>query len=62
MWTQDNTEGFADAELSTINAALERLMSDTKADPETINDAINDAWQDGATEDDLYAAVMARIA
>lgn len=62
MWTQDNTEGFTDAELATINAVLERIMAEgDDLEPASINDAINDAWIDGISEANLEAAARKRL-
>lgn len=62
MWTQDNTEGFTDAQLSTINAVLKRVFADAdEIDTSNINDAINNAWYDGISEADLEAATRERL-
>ena len=45
-FTQDNTEGFTDAELKIINNALEVLLGDFDEDNPTsvCVDALNNAW------------------
>lgn len=51
MWTMDNTTGFSQAQLDIINKAI-RLM-DTEG--RTVNDAINNAWNEQETAEELAA-------
>lgn len=64
MWTMENTEGFTQPELDTINTCLDRVMemADTAdLEPSSINDAINNAWRAGITSDELVSTVAARL-
>lgn len=62
MWTMDNTEGFTQAQLTTINAVIERLMVGSEdLECYSINDAINNEWREGLTEDELYEATAKRL-
>jgi len=63
MWTMDNTEGFTQAQLDTINAVLDRIMKagGEGLEPHSINDAINNEWREGLTEEDLYEATAKRL-
>jgi hypothetical protein len=63
MWTMDNTEGFTQAELDTLNTALDRLARNfPDVEPANINDALNNAWVDGISVDDLVAQAGHRFA
>ena len=63
MWTMDTTEGFTQAQLDTINLVIDRLMvaGDEDLEVYSIDDAINNEWRDGVTEDELYAAAAKRL-
>lgn len=61
MWTLENTEGFSQAELNELNKALDMLMHDNVAEPENLNDMLNNAWITGMTAVDLYAAVRKMV-
>jgi glycosyltransferase A (GT-A) superfamily protein (DUF2064 family) len=56
-WTEDNTEGFTEAELDELNAAQAELELLTDWDEQNISDLLNDAWVPGATAESLVAAV-----
>ncbi len=62
MWTQENTEGFTDADLVALNFALEALAAEFEdVDPANLNDMLNNAWTDGADANTLIAAVRANM-
>lgn len=65
MWTTENTEGFTQSELDTMNTVLERVFADVEgydqASIDSINDAITNAWADGITEAQLEASVRNRL-
>jgi hypothetical protein len=54
MWTMDNTTGFSQAQLDIINKAI-RLMDTDGAYESTVNDAINNAWNEQETAEELAA-------
>lgn len=54
MWTMDNTTGFSQAQLDIINKAI-RLMDTDGAEESTVNDAINNAWNEQETAEELAA-------
>jgi hypothetical protein len=55
MFTLDNTDGFTQADLDLMNAALEILVADG-VDPSNASDIINNNWQsDGNTVETLTA-------
>ncbi|WBT40152.1 hypothetical protein [Hyphomicrobium sp. DMF-1] len=54
MWTMDNTTGFSQAQLDIINKAI-RLMDTDGACESTVNDAINNAWNEQETAEELAA-------
>ena len=57
MWAADNTEGFSQAELNMLNRVLERVFYDNdELEPESLNDALNNAWHEGITEAELEAS------
>lgn len=57
MWTAQNTEGFNADELAMINRVAGRIAHDADGiDAGNIDDAINNAWVEGATEEGLEAA------
>jgi DNA-binding FadR family transcriptional regulator len=66
-WTPENTEGFTDAELATLNEAQACLALDLAhlgGDEEfhqAIADALNNCWHDGANVAVLVAMVKARL-
>jgi hypothetical protein len=51
-FTMDNTENFTAAELATLNKALAIRVARGE-DEKSASDAINNAWFDGATVEDL---------
>ena len=60
----DNTEGFTSADLATLNAACDALVSRYNADDEltqSIGDILNNVWRDGITEAELIERVQARL-
>lgn len=63
MWNMQNTEGFSQAQLNTINAVIDRIMQAGGDDLEqgSINDAINNEWREGISEDELYEATAKRL-
>lgn len=63
MWTLQNTEGFDQAELDTINATIERIVQVAGGDleQEWIDAAISNEWIRGMTGDELHAAVTKRL-
>ena len=62
MWNAENTEGFTQAQLDTINAVIERLMADSEdLDAHVINEAINNEWREGVSEDELHDAAAKRL-
>jgi hypothetical protein len=56
-WTEDNTEGFTEAELDELNAAQAELELVTDWDETNIADLLNNAWVPGSTAEALVAAV-----
>lgn len=64
MWTMQNTEGYTQDELDTINEAIERLQSvvstDDIDDEQNFNDAIANSWCEGMTADELVEAIYTR--
>lgn len=62
MWTMQNTEGFQQAELDTINAVLERIKANSDGlEESSLNDAVNNEWREGISEDELYEAAAKRL-
>lgn len=63
MWSENNTEGFTQAELDMINTVIERVMQVAGSDfeQEWIDAAITNEWREGLTEAELYAAVTRRL-
>ena len=64
MFTMDNTEGFSQTDLDTLNDAARRILAsiapeDLAANEDEIHKAIadrlNNAWVPGATIEDLVA-------
>ena len=55
-WNERNTVGFNRYELRLINQVFDQLVVDTMCCTTNINDAINNAWQDGITYNELLAA------
>ena len=51
-FTTDNTNGFSNTDLTMMNDALAIRMARGE-DEKTAHDAINNAWFEGATADDL---------
>lgn len=63
MWTMDNTSGFSQSELDSINAVIERVMQIAGSDfeQEWLDAAITGEWRKGISEHELYAAVTKRL-
>lgn len=71
MWTKDNTDGFTQAQLDTINAARWRVINvlvDDACDDDTvfqINKSVDDAiaceWYDDVSADNLASAILSRF-
>lgn len=59
-FTQDNTNGFTDADISILNAALDRIkhcgISD---DMNRISDKLNNLWFEGVTIEQLVTMYLA---
>lgn len=64
FFTSDNTDGFTDSELDTLNEAAWKLIQnpDDTEEVKAVCDAVNNAWTGGATVDDLINAVVKRDA
>lgn len=61
-WTHENTEGFTDTQLEMINRVAERVRQAASGiEDSSINDAINNSWIEGITEDDLLADTCKRL-
>ena len=69
-FTSQNTEGFTDAELSVLNAAMRGIMDATMAEPgdlyfpdieASVSDAINNAFVPGITAERLIADLSPRF-
>lgn len=57
MWTHENTEGFTDQELATMNEAQSRLeAAHPEVDPGNLADRLNSAFVPGITADQLVEA------
>lgn len=62
QFRDDNTEGFTSEELSLLNRVLTRLQNwFPDADKSNIADAINNSWQTGMSEDELYASAARKL-
>lgn len=62
MWTQENTEGYSDAELAVVNRVLERVMRDGEGlESYSINDAISNSLYPGITEAELERDVRLKL-
>lgn len=62
MWTMQNTWGFQQAELDTINKVLDRLMAGSDGlEESSLNDALNNEWREGISENELYEAAAKRL-
>lgn len=62
MWHMQNTEGYTQEQLDIINAVIERLMAGSEdLEAYAINEAINNEWREGLTEDELYEATAKRL-
>lgn len=62
MWTMQNTWGFQQAELDTINAVLERIKANSDGlEDSSLSDAINNEWRTGISENELYEAAAKRL-
>lgn len=62
MWNENNTEGFTQAELDSINSVLVRLMAISDGiDESNLNDAIASEYREGLTEAELFEAVVKRL-
>lgn len=60
MWTMENTEGFTQGQLDTINEAID-LMDVDGISESNVNDAINNAWAEQETAADLAADAMKHL-
>ncbi len=59
MWTMDNTEGFTQDQLDLINDAVKMVAAKADGvDAKNISDAINNAWTEQETAEDLAAATL----
>ena len=59
MFTQENTQGFTAAQIEMLNAALAIVQREIPdADESNINDAINNAWNDQDTAEELAADAL----
>ena len=63
MWTMENSTGFTQAELNTINEAISVISrKHSKLDAEKVNDAIQLCWFDGVSAMELaeeaYDAIL----
>lgn len=59
MFTQENTQGFTAAQIEMLNAALAIVQREIPDDDESnINDAINNAWNDQDTAEELAADAL----
>lgn len=56
MFAANNTEGFSATDLANINEVLAQLVA-SGMDEGSASDRVNNAWFEGATADDLRAAV-----
>lgn len=62
MWDMNNTSGFTQAELETINAVVERLMAGREdLESGVVNAAIANEWREGISEAELYEAAAKRL-
>ena len=63
MWTMDNTEGFTQAELDTMNRVIESVFASANDENQlnAINDAINNFWYRGVSERALERAVRKHL-
>lgn len=62
MWAMENTDGFTQEQLDTINAVIERIKANSSGLEESaINDAINNEWREGVSEAELYEATAKRL-
>jgi hypothetical protein len=66
MFQVDNTEGYTAAQLATMNAAVEKILSirgdsDDWQERKNVEDAITNEWGDDATIDQLVTAVFSRF-
>jgi len=57
-WTMEDTEGFTQSELDMINSVRETLLTEFQGDPERVDEAITNAWQDGISPDELAHEAM----
>jgi len=63
QFRDDNTDGFTSAELALLNRVFDRLQNwFPGTDESNIADAINNSWQTGMTEDELYRASAKKLA
>lgn len=51
----DNTTGFSQAHLDIINKAIRLMDTGGAAEESTVNDAINNAWNEQETAEELAA-------
>lgn len=58
-WTMDNTNGFTEDQLDIINEAFDLVAAKADGVDETnINDALNNAWCEQETAEELAAAAL----
>lgn len=63
QFREDNTEGFSTEELDIMNAVFSRLQNWFPGiDQKNIADAINNNWEVGISEDDLYRRLASSFA
>lgn len=60
-FTDMNTEGFEQADLDALNAALDTVLGGAEDDMSHVSDRLNNLWVKGATADDLVAAYWAQF-
>ena len=57
-WTMEDTEDFTQSELDMINSVRETLLTEFKGDPERVDAALTNAWEDGISADELAHEAM----
>jgi hypothetical protein len=57
-WTMEDTEDFTQSELDMINSVREILLAEFQGDPERVDDALTNAWEDGISPDELAHEAM----
>lgn len=56
MFTQENTNGYSDAELETLNEAL-AIFVGLGIDEQNASDMIHNAWQAGITAQEIVQRI-----